>query len=75
MRALANGPYSKDVLNRDGTRTLFFDKSYKPDPQNTQNKQNKHGRGGLRGFHATLLAAAPKAWKYVRLTPSGQVSL
>ena len=63
VRSLGHGPYSKDLLSPDGTRTLF--NRTPGDPFATQH---------LTGFHAKLLREAPPRWTYVRLCATGSVN-
>ena len=62
VRTLGHGPYVKDMLSPDGTRTLF--NATPGVPIATQY---------LRGFHARLLKEAPARWTYVRLSGTGSV--
>lgn len=61
-RVLGHGPYSRDILSPNGTRTLF-----------NRTPGQAIGLQYIRGFHNRLLKNAPAHWTYVRLCATGTV--
>ena len=85
IRSLSGGPYSKEVLGRDGTRTLMRDPAfnmaaYKKAHSSTDHRHRTHHRKGtapvpkIPGFHEKLIDSAPPSWNYVRLDGDGTVN-
>ena len=69
VRHFTSGPYTRDVLSPDGTRTFI------KRPTDSPHQTVKEGVevDVEEGFHSLLLANAPADWTYVRLTPRGSV--
>jgi hypothetical protein len=74
VRHLSSGPYERDILGVDGTRTLIrrvvVDGAY-PDTSPAQSESEPPFKIE-EGFHSQFLSAAPLDWRYSRLTSTGE---
>ena len=71
-RRLINGPYSRDVMFRDGSRVLYNAATSSSRPSSSEEPKKIIGKLP-KGFHSRLLTDAPTGWTYVRLKPDGTV--
>ena len=72
VRHFSSGPYIRDVLSSDGTRTLV---RRSPSIETTSSSQGADTNRWEQepGFHASLLSSGPVGWRYVRLSSKGSV--
>ena len=70
VRHFSSGPYSRDILGSDGTRTLVR-RILPADGAITSSEAAELGEEY--GFHHSLLHSAPVGWRYVRLSSRGSI--